>query len=322
MDTEYLQNLRDKLRSRALRLRSSPYPVYHSFIKQFLAFLEDNPVFLDRISGFETRFAHIKQEVEQKIKSTTVITYDNEHEYAAACYFVLKRCALGDVDMAIHITSDCYSHEGNVNSLLKVFEAKFIEPFYEYLDEHIAEEHLILHILRRYKHKCEWFQRVKLYDIWDKDRKHGERKLTWHLYEYLHDQGIIFYIDPTSISGKADLVSSQIGQERLVADAKIFNPASGRGKDYIAKGFRQIYDYTQDYNEPFGYLIIFKTCKESLKFSLKEKAIQAPFVTHNDKTIFFVTIDIFSYEKSASKRGKLKSIEISESDLVKTLSEE
>ena len=179
----------------------------------------------------------------------------------------------------------------------------------------------ILSILRHYKHKCEWFQRNKLYNIWEKDTRRGEKNLALHLYEYLHDQGITFFIEPSSVSGEADLVASQGDDEPLIADAKIFDPEKSKDKQYIAKGFRQIYDYTLDYNEPVGFLVIFKTCEENLKFGLAHASQGTPYIQHNGKTIFFVTIDIFPYEESASKRGKLKYVELSEEDLYRVLKE-
>jgi hypothetical protein len=41
-----------------------------------------------------------------------------------------------------------------------------------------------------------------------------------------------------------------------------------------------------------------------------------PFIVHNNKTIFIFTIDISPYKKSASKRGPLKAVEITEADLI------
>jgi len=138
------------------------------------------------------------------------------------------------------------------------------------------------------------------------------------LYEWLHDQGLDFVIEPRSVSGEADLVAAQKSDDPLIADAKIFD-ASGRGKAYIAKGFNQLYLYTCDFNEPFGYLVIYKTCAQDLRLALETQAGRVPFVTHNNKTIFLMVIDIHPHEMSASKRGPLEAIEITETDLIRTL---
>ena len=136
------------------------------------------------------------------------------------------------------------------------------------------------------------------------------------MYEYLYDQGLDFEIEPLSSAGKVDLVAAQRGDEPLIADAKIFYPKGSRGKNYIIKGFNQIYQYTISYDEPIGYLIIFKVCEEDLQLSLGQTVQSTPLVMHNDKTIIMITIDIYPYETPASQRGHLKAVEIKTCELV------
>ena len=174
------------------------------------------------------------------------------------------------------------------------------------MDEQLEDQRVILALLRRYKHKCEWFQREHLFDLWESNTQKGEKNLSMHLYEWLYDQGLDFVIEPSSASGEADLIAAQQSKNPLVADVKIFNPDKGRGIQYIAQGFNQIYLYTQDYNEAFGYLIIFNTSGKDLKFAVANQTQGIPSVTHNNKTLFILTIDIFPHEASASKRGLLE----------------
>jgi hypothetical protein len=181
---------------------------------------------------------------------------------------------------------------------------------------------LILSLLIRYKRRCEWFERDRLFKTWCLNTQRGEKNLAVDLYGYLFDQGLNFQIEPTSASGEADLVASQIGEEPLIADAKIFCPEKGKGGSYLRAAFNQVYTYTLDFNEPYGFLVIFKTSEDSLHFALPEKAASAPFLTHNNKTIFFVVIDLYPHDLPASKRGQLRSIEITESDLISRISEE
>ena len=67
---------------------------------------------------------------------------------------------------------------------------------------------------------------------------------------------------------------------------------------------------TVDFNEPFAYLVIYQTSEDDLRFTLSNNAQSTPFVVHNNKTIFLLTVDIFPHEKSASKRGVLQPVEI------------
>lgn len=143
--------------------------------------------------------------------------------------------------------------------------------------------------------------------------------LARELYEYLHDQGLQLHVEPESASGRVDMITSQTGKDRLVADAKLFNPERGQDRGYLVKGFRQVYDYTKDFNESFGYLVIFKTCEQDLSIPTQHQDSSVPFVIHNNKTIFLLVIDIFDYPESASKRGKLKTYEITSAQFVESL---
>jgi hypothetical protein len=170
--------------------------------------------------------------------------------------------------------------------------------------------------LIRFKHACEWFWREELYKLWQDETHRGEKKLALRLYEFLHSQGIQFSIEPWSVSGEVDLVSIQSSNEPLIADAKIFNPEKSKGARYITQGFRQVYQYTSDYNEPIGYLIIFNTSDKHLRFALSSGSEPVPKVVVNNKTIFFLVIDLYPHETSASKRPQPEVVEITEQDIV------
>lgn len=315
MDGDYIQNLRYKLQKRVRRVNSCDWQVFHFVLKQFWGFLNSQPIFVGMLQELEARTQSIVDEVEKIFSSRNAIVFDSEEENAAASYLVIRRCAESD-NQKIEITiAHNYRTERMHSDALEAFRDVFIEPLYEYLDENLDDSGFILALLRKYKHKAEWFQRKTLYDLWADDTQRGEKILALDLYEYLYDRGVEFSIEPTSASGEVDLVAAQASPEPLIADAKIFNPQKGKGLTYIAKGFRQIYTYTLDYNEPVGYLVIFKTCEEDLKLSFANQSQSTNFVQHNNKTIFFLAIDIFPYNTSASKRGKLEYLELTEDDL-------
>ena len=319
MNADLIQNLRYKLQKRVRRLNAVSWKHFHATLKQFWTFINSNPLLEGIIQELLPRFPHLSPHVEKQTsrENMDVITCDDECENAAFAYLVLKKCVESTDDMAEVMVGYHFSTDNNDRSL-DGFRIAFVEPVYEYLDEQMDDQRAILALLRRYKHKCESFQRRRLYDLWSNDTSKGEESLAFHLYEYLHDQGVNVTIEPYSESGLVDMVAAQNSDDPLIADAKIFNPEKGKGKPYICHGFHQIYQYTLDYNEPFGYLVIFKTCSEDLKFALAGQEQSVPFVTHNHKTIFLLTIDIFPHEKSASKRGYLKSYEITQDELVRS----
>jgi len=305
------------LQKRVRRLNSLGFQMFHFGLVQFFGFLKGQPLLTGILDDLERRRPTAQEEALAICDRREPRVSEDEVESAAIAYAVLRRCAASKeptcefkIGHAYDMTSS--RHDDALNG----FRELFLEPIYEYLDEHLDDQRAVLAMLRRYKHKCEWFARKELYELWERDTQTGERNLAKHLYEYLHDQGIDFHIEPQSISGEVDLIAAQKTDDPLVADAKIFDPGRSKGKSYIAKGFGQVYRYTVDFNEAFGYLVIYQTSEHELRFLLGSQCQSTPFVIHNNKTIFLLTIDIFPHEQSASKRGALKPHEISESDLI------
>ena len=81
----------------------------------------------------------------------------------------------------------------------------------------------------------------------------------------------------------------------MIADTKLFWSERSKGKSYIISGFNQAYTYACDYNEPCAYLVIYKMCNEGLNFLVPASEASFPSLTVNNKTIFFVVVDIFEH---------------------------
>lgn len=326
MNSELVQDLRYKLQKRVRRLNAATSDRYRylEYLRQFKDFIDNNELLSGVVEDLTLRYgdqtevaAEVIEEQEPDFRGLS------EGEQAAAAYFIILRCLEAEDDDIIWRTGLklASTNKGNMQARQETFHYLLVEPLYEYIDEHLDDQRAILALLRRFKHKCEWFRREELYDLYKDESQRGEKKLAERLYEYLYDQGLSFSIEPASASGEADLVSVQTGDDPLVADAKIFDPEASKGKHYIATALNQVYIYTQDYNQSFGYMVIFKTCEDDLRLSLSDITQSTPFITHNNKTIFFVVVDIFPHEKSASQRGKLKSYEITEDYLIDVLEE-
>jgi hypothetical protein len=63
--------------------------------------------------------------------------------------------------------------------------------------------------------------------------------------------------------------------------------------------------------------VVFKTCAQDVRWALSNQEQATPYVVINNKTILILTIDIYPHETSASKRGPLKAVEITERDLIR-----
>ena len=68
-----------------------------------------------------------------------------------------------------------------------------------------------------------------------------------------------------------------------------------------------------------AYLVIYKMCQEGLNFLVPSTRSSFPSLTVNNKTIFFVVVDIWDYGTSASKRGPMKSFDITVQELVQSV---
>lgn len=331
MHTDIVQRLRYKLQKRARKVNSAGYQTFHFAVRRWWGFLHSNEIIIGILEQLADLVPAAKGDAERIIKGER-LHGESEEEESSLAYWIIRSCyeAKDNSDIELFIAG-IYSHARQHDEKLEIFKDIFVEPLYEYIDEQLDDQRAVLGLLRRYKHNCEWFQRNEVLDIFQKEvergtqegkKGRGEKQLALHLYEYLYNQGLSFSIEPTSVSGEADLIASQNTVDPLIADVKLFDPSSSKNKSYIIKGFQQVYQYTLDFNEPFGYLVIFKTCEDGLAISAANQEQSTSFVTVNGRTIFIVIIDLYPHEKSASKRGKLKTHTISEDEFVTQIIED
>jgi len=285
MNSNLIQVLRYKLQKRVRKLNSidnNRYELYHYALIQFWNFLHSNAIFkgiLEEIDKKNQQHIETADSIINRIDE--VVFFENENTEAATAYFVIKKCVgTNKLDIEFNIGCSLFGDFDNKNALSN-FQENIVEPFYEFIDEKIDDEKLLLSLLVKYKRRSEWFYRNQLYSLWEHETSHGEKNLALDLYGFLFEQGIEFSIEPSSISGEADLISIQNDKEPLIADAKIFNPESSKNKAYIIRGINQIYRYTLDFNETFGYLIVYNTSKTDLllNFGMQEQSI--PFISLN-----------------------------------------
>jgi len=321
MDKIFLRDLKNNLKERFNNLLSikGDHSVHHLYLKHFFSFIEEDFVISSILEELKLKCRSAESTVGKMISEQQIYPGNNEEESAAISYFMIKKCiseSISEVDIAAN-EFEVGKWFGTVtpgNDSIEVFKKLFIYPLYLHISERITKSQFMIAILKKYKQKCEWFKKEDLFNLYKGQKKKAEDILFLNSYEYLHDQGINFFLEPKSGSaGKVDLIAIQTGDDRVMVEAKVFD-SGGRGKSYIIDGFNQLYTYTCDYNEPFGYLVIFKVCEKGIKFSVPNQEVSIPFVNYNGKTIFFIVIDIFQ-GKPASKKGKITDIEISEKDL-------
>jgi hypothetical protein len=312
MESLYLQNVRYKLQKRIRRLNGADFDQFLFLLKEFWIFFCESPLLCAMAQELLARVPAYGESV-ARVCAREEIFGENEAESAAIGYGVLEAYSKCDRPADLFQFVAIYEND----KMLDRFRSRYLDPFYEYLDEHLDDRRYVLYSLLRYKHACEWFRRQRLYVQWEADTRRGEHLLALDMYEYLHEQGIEFHIQPSSASGEPDMISLQSGSsEPLIADAKVFNPERNHGKAYLIRGFHQVFRYACDYNEAIGYLIIFNTSPRPIRFILHEATASVPQIVFNHKTIFLLEIDLYPHPDTASKRGVPDAVEIAEDEIV------
>lgn len=308
-----LQDLRYKLQKRVQRLSAAKFDGIRNELVRFFEFFDSNPTLKGVAEELMSKFPRIDEDLDAAFAKRQILEGSTEGEHAAIGLSILRRVTISADQIPFLRFVEMVSP---FDKALDRFRNRYLDPFYEYIDEQIEERNLVLSELIRFKHLAEWFRRDDLWSRWKSESRSGERKLAFSVYEFPYEQGIDIQIEPASASGEADMVSAQQSSTPLVADVKIFDPGSGRGAAYIKRGFYQVYSYLHDFNQPVGYLVVFKGTDKLLDFSgATNVAENAPYLTINDKTIFVIQVDIFPHEESASRRGVPENEVISETEL-------
>lgn len=318
MEDKQLQITQYKFQKRIKRLNTVRREQFIPFLKQFFVYFNSIPILCSLRDDLIAR--SLKYDIRTTIDNVLegqILHGGNEEEAASLGYEILSRLASGVYSFENFLTNYHIGEKtGNPEENIELFREEFLNPFYEYINEHIDDQHNVLYLLGKYMHRCEWFHSERLRRVVINDTSRGEKKLALDLYEYLHDSGIDFNIEPKSASGIPDFVIEQIGDNRIIADTKIYWPEKSKNKSYIIHGFNQIYTYLCDFNEAFGYLIIYNLTDEDVRFLLPQTRSVFPAYTYNNKTVYFVIINLYEHKSSASKRGQRKVIDITDTELV------
>lgn len=324
MHIDELQVLRRKLDRRANLVRKSNLVRLAVALRDFFLFLDNEPSLVEILNQLLRDVPDFQEIYVGYRSSADAAKASNEKELAAMGYASLRelstsknhpRNIVGAL-YSIHIDdTENNPQEKRDERMVSFYIDSLLEPFYIFVDEQLDSRRAILSILRKYKHRCEWFERNRLLDAYEKDTQRGEQNLALDFYQFLFNEGVNFSIEPSSLDGKIDLIAAQDTDDPLLADAKVF---SGSNKKHLCDGFGQIYGYANKYNEPSGYLLIFNVSDKDLVITGSHTSSPVPSVTHNHRTIYFLIIDICKHPRPPSKRGLVRPVEIPVSTLFDT----
>lgn len=333
MDQLLIQRTRYQLQARVRRARSCDAAHLLPNLRYLFQFVESHPVLGPILATQVAKHPGAKDALTASEKDDDVYLGQTEGEQVVVAVWLLKKVA-GFAH--VHNLLGNFSHWIGCNGrrtdeIAEFLKGAYLDLFHEYLDEQIDSRNVLLSVIRQYKHQREWFGRQHLQSVaMGREGKNGERALCMDLYEYLYEKGVEFTLETDSASGRIDLLVHQgDDRSRLPIDAKYVRESDGPAtiKKTLADGFRQVYDYCGDFQEAVGYLVIFKATSRVIDIEC-DIDDSYPSVSLGSRTIYFVEVDMGSYEGadgerlSASKRGRANVVQVTREELVRLIQEE
>jgi len=310
------RQLRYELQVRKDRLFRVDFMALVDELKLFFDFLEKHALLKGILQGLKTNMPNFDEWYKRMAQARRIFWPPTEEERVRLCLAFLEHCLESGNEREptnISHNTGCYSR--HLPDHAHFFLEQFFMPFYEYLDQHIEEYSSVLYVIEKFKLRSQWFDRKRLYELYQEDTSRGEATLDRILRQFLFDNGIEYpFSTPASSSGRADIIASLHTADPVIIEVKVFDGES-RGRGHIRQGFRQAHDYMTDYNKNVGYLVIFNVCDKDLQFIL-HSTDKPPRIHLDNKTIFLVVVDIFHDITPASERPRLEIYEIKEDELV------
>lgn len=168
MDSEYIQHIRYKLQKRLKRINTADFQSFYWSLIQVWGFLQENEVTKGILDDLERRFPAVEQEADKTLSGQPQVG-QTESENDAICYWVTKKCVeSGKPGIEIQI-GHRLAHSSKHNDAVEAFRLAYVEPLFDYIDEQIDDKRMILMLLKKFKHRCEWFRRAELYSKFKDD---------------------------------------------------------------------------------------------------------------------------------------------------------
>ena len=301
----YLRNLRVRLQERRNRLYKTDFRTYHAELRYFLRFLDDNAYIRSLLTMLDANTSVDFEQWATELSDMREVQFPQHEEgRAKVCCGILRRCAGDEHGDNTLGWSRYFSSETNFDAMLRDFTEAVVDPLINFLHDQIDDGGNVLYLIERFKLKAEWFRRKDLYALYKGDTSSGEASLDQELRANLFEGGIDYpFSQPSSPSGKADIVALLGSDDPLVLEVKVFDPVLSRGKSHLQQGFHQVLRYAGDYNQGLGYLVIFNCSDRQLAISSEESsgAEFPPRIVYSGKTFFIIPIDIHPDIASASK---------------------
>ena len=309
------------------RLRNAPAELIKTELDALLGALHSNERARLILTGLlERERPHIGENAGAFIRGTPgkhqlSLEFANSPERRAAFgYQVLTGMLLGskmsnDELLQVVINDGAHYALGStlISDMIAAFVDVFIEPIIDYLEYSQSSDDLILALMAKYKHRCEWFDTERLRQIaWgDENAKYTtsqvEQRLKHDFCRYLFDYGLDFVMEAESPKqkGATDILTPKlISGQRLVVEAKVFD-GKNRDKSWLRDGIGQAASYTEEWGEDCGYLLVYNLAVNCLlEFEGANRLWNLWVIHSHGKEIRLVDVNL-SNDLAASKTSQL-----------------
>ncbi len=135
-----VQDLRQKLQEYVYRLESSGFVTFHSLLKQFWDFLSSSPILMSIFEDLVRQCPSAEETAEKIVRDKEGFNGENDLEWAAMAYFVIKKCVESDEDrLEAHIGILYRPGEKKYDELHGGFNQVFLESLHRYLNEKLDQ---------------------------------------------------------------------------------------------------------------------------------------------------------------------------------------
>ena len=309
--------LRYELQVRKNRVLNSTSQTYTTELTRFFNFILGEPLLSGILGELRVNLPDFDSWYKTGGIKKGIYLPDNDLDAVKLDLVILEKL-LSDNDLNIIMNLAGYTgcYDTNITLMVSHSLNLFFSPFVEYIDSKIEDNDSIIYLLEKFKKFTEWFEQRYFFDLY---QSLGEAGLDRAVRKFLFQNGIEYpFSDPKSPSGKADIVSDIDTEDPLVLEIKVYDPTKSYKQDYIKKGFRQAYKYSNDYNKNVGYLLVFNASEDLINIKLKNEIGGNTKIEFNGKILYIVIVDIYPDKPSASVHKKQNVIEINEDFLIST----
>lgn len=280
-------------------------------VKYFLDFISNNEYLNALINKSILNYKYTDEDLNKMSMNTRFggsNKFENLENQASFCFQILKYAIKLNKP---NFCSNGLFLKGQFSETKSNIINSFVRPISYYLIDNLNHNNLLIYLFERYKRRTEWFTKNELSEKYYSLNKNYEQFLEDDLRLFLYDNGIEYpFSTPSSVSGRADLLSGLESENPLVAEIKIIDKKKNYGRERIRSGFSQIIDYSNDYNKNVGFLVIYNFNEDKIEFNFtKRDLFSTPYFIFENKIFYFIVINCGIYN-SASLKGKLKKFEV------------